>query len=316
MSTNILITGACGFIGSHVVDRFLNGDVNVFALDSLTYAANLNNLEKSVKLFKINIGDDKVQSILVDYKIDIVINLAAETHVDNSIKNPQIFVETNVNSTFKLIHNCYIYQKEHNPNFKFIHISTDEVFGDLTPEDPAFTETSRYNPSSPYSASKAAGDMLIKSYIKTFKFNATILHCSNNFGPRQNAEKLIPKVIQSCIKKEPIPVYGAGNQIREWTFVKDFANAIHVVSTQDCPSDVYCIGSGNEMKNIDIINIICLKMSKKLGYDCTSLGTNVEDRKGHDFRYAINSSKIKKELGFSIESDFQNNLEETINFYL
>ena len=312
---NILITGACGFIGSHVVDKFLEDGHDVFVIDKITYAGNLENLNKKAELFKIDIGSDEVSDILKNNDIDIVVNLAAETHVDNSISNPFPFIETNINSTFKLIHNCYLYQKNHNPDLKFVHISTDEVFGDLELEDPAFTEESKYDPSSPYSSSKASGDMLIKSYIRTFNFNAVVLHCTNNFGPRQHVEKLIPKVIKNCTNKQQIPIYGKGNQIREWTFVKDFANAIYTVSVTECPSNVYCIGSGNEMKNIDIVNIICEEMSSKLNFDCKSLIKHVEDRKGHDFRYAINSAKIKKELNFEINRDFKDALEETIQFY-
>lgn len=312
---NILITGGCGFIGSHVVDKFIQEKHNIIVVDKLTYAGNIDFLNPKAKLIQIDIGDSSILEILMKHSIDIIINLAAETHVDNSIQNPFPFLETNVNATFRFLHNCMIYQNNHNHNAKFVHISTDEVFGDLRLEEPAFDENSPYNPSSPYSSSKAAGDMLIQAYKRTYNFNSIILNCTNNFGPRQHHEKLIPKTILKCLLRQPIPIYGNGQNIREWTFVKDFAEGIHTVAMAPHVSDRYCIGSGNEMQNITIVTYICEILSKKLQYDCTQLIQFVTDRQGHDYRYAINSNKIKNELQFKLdETNFHQQLIETIEY--
>ncbi len=311
---NILITGGCGFIGSNFI-KFINHDKNnIIVVDKLTYAGKLENIEDINCIFYQNdIGDAKIFDIIKKHKIDILVNFAAETHVDNSIDNPSIFIETNVNSTFSLIKTCLKYQKEQNNSFKFIHISTDEVFGDLELNDHTkFNENTPYNPSSPYSASKAAIDLIIKSYIKTFNFNAIILNCSNNFGPNQLKEKLIPKTIENCLNNVPIPVYGNGLNIRDWIFVDDFCQGIYLAMTKGKIGQSYCFGANNERTNIDIINYICGQILKKLGKNCKNLINFVEDRKGHDKKYAIDFSKATHELGFIPKISFEKGMDITI----
>ncbi len=303
--SNILITGGCGFIGSNFVKLIQNRYDNIIVVDKLTYAGNIDNLKNLKYIFyKNDIKDDIIFDILNKHNIDIVVNFAAESHVDNSIENPSIFIETNVNGTFNLIKNCLKYQQS-KQNLRFIHISTDEVFGDLEINEPIkFTEKTAYNPSSPYSASKAAIDLIINSYIRTFGFNAIILHCTNNFGPNQLKEKLIPKTIDCCLNSLPIPIYGNGKNVRDWIFVSDFCNGIQLAIEKGKIGEHYCFGGNQEKTNIDIVNIICDIMSKKLNKNCNELVMFVEDRKGHDKRYAIDFSKSATELGFTNKISF------------
>lgn len=321
----ILVTGGCGFIGSNFLNlAFEKNFDSIMNLDSLTYASNPKNVhskdQKNYEFRKVDISNRTlVEKAIFEFEPNIVVHFAAESHVDNSIANPHSFIVTNVIGTFNLLQVSREYYERNNlKSFHFIHISTDEVFGDL-PETGYFDEKTPYNPSSPYSASKAASDHLVASWIRTYQFPATILNCSNNFGPHQHLEKLIPTIIMNSFTKKNIPVYGNGMNVREWIFVEDYCHAIFSVIKQRDKSvnETFCVGSGNELPNIKIVEKICRIINKNynLDYDCLDLITFVKDRKGHDFRYAIDSSKIKKILNFSISTDFDIALAKTINWY-
>lgn len=312
----ILVTGGAGFIGSNFLHDMVNKypNDNFICLDALTYAGNYENIEELVekrnfKFVKGNITDKQfVEALFEQEQFDWVINFAAESHVDNSIKNPNIFLMTNIVGTQVLMDASLKYQVK-----RYHQVSTDEVYGDLPLDKPElkFTETTPIHTSSPYSASKASADLLVQAYIRTYHLPATISRCSNNYGPRQFPEKLIPVVIGKALKNEPIPVYGNGLNVRDWIYVKDHNIAIDLILRKGKIGEIYNIGGNGEKKNIELIKLILSKLNKP-----ETLITYVEDRKGHDLRYAIDSSKIEKELGWSKIHEFEEGIEDTIDWYL
>jgi dTDP-glucose 4,6-dehydratase len=325
-SKNILITGGAGFIGSHVVRRFVKNypDYNIVNLDKLTYAGNLANLrdiEKSSNytFVKGDICDaDFIQELFNTWKFEGVVHLAAESHVDRSIANPMEFIMTNIVGTVNLLNagrHCWGGNYE---NKRFYHISTDEVYGSLG-ETGYFTEETRYDPHSPYSASKASSDHLVRAYHDTYGMPVVISNCSNNYGSFQFPEKLIPLAINNICNNKPVPVYGKGENIRDWLFVDDHAVAIDVIYHYGKNGDTYNIGGHNEWKNIDLIHVLCKVMDRKLGRPegtSAQLITFVKDRAGHDLRYAIDSSKLQRELGWKPSLQFEEGLEKTVDWYL
>jgi dTDP-glucose 4,6-dehydratase len=323
---NVLVTGGCGFIGSNFVKNLLDNDTDYLPiiLDRLTYAGNKNNLDKidsdDYEFIKGNICDKVlVKDLFEKYDFEGVFHFAAESHVDRSIDGPTVFINTNIIGTFNLLEISKIYYSKQNSNFKFIHISTDEVYGDLE-DNGYFTENTPYNPSSPYSASKASSDHLARAWNRTYGLPVIITNCSNNYGASQFPEKLIPLMIINCLDWKPLPVYGDGQNVRDWLFVDDHCNAIKKVYENGRIGETYNIGGNNEIKNIDIVNIICgvlddLKPSDN-GKSYSELITFVEDRPGHDFRYAINAEKIQKELGWFPSESFYTGIKKTVEWYL
>lgn len=311
MYTKILVTGGSGFIGSNFIRYMLNKypSVEIINLDSLTYCGNPENLSDisatpQYKFVQGDICDKKLCRELME-KVDAVVNFAAESHVDNSIKNSYQFVKTNVMGTQNLLDAAL------DSSLKlFYHISTDEVFGDLSSTDPAFNEDTPYNPRSPYSASKAASDHLVRAYHHTHKLPIIISNCSNNYGPYQYPEKMIPLFITNILEGKKVPVYGNGENVRDWLHVVDHCNAIDVILNRGRVGETYCIGGGCEMKNIDITKLILKEMGAS-----ENMIEYVEDRKGHDHRYAIDFSKLKKETGWQPEHNFLDGLQETIFWY-
>ncbi len=313
---NILITGGAGFIGSnfvnHMVEKYGNRYTYV-VYDKMTYAANMENLKPSdgkYEFVKADICDfDKVKETIQKYDIDAVVHFAAESHVDNSIKRPLSFTENNVMGTNALIEACKQVWGEGSEN-RFVHVSTDEVYGTLKDGDEMFVETLPLAPNSPYSASKAGSDLVVRAYCETFKMNACITRCSNNYGPNQHEEKLIPLMIKKAKAGENLPVYGTGNNIRDWLFVKDHCIAIDTVLHNGVKGEIYNVGGNNEKTNLEIVKTILKQLGKS-----ENLITFVEDRKGHDYRYAINSSKIKRELGWEPSVTVEEGLRQTIEWY-
>jgi len=326
MEKNILITGGAGFIGCHVVKKFVNKYPNylIVNLDKLTYAGNLENLrdienKDNYKFVKGDITDkDLLKSLFNKYKFDSVVHLAAESHVDRSIYNPLEFVQTNVIGTANLL-NAARESWANNYNDKlFYHISTDEVFGSLGDEG-FFTEKTAYDPRSPYSASKASSDHLVRAYFHTYKMPVIISNCSNNYGPNQFPEKLIPLAINNIVNKKPIPIYGKGDNVRDWLYVIDHANAIELLFSKGKAGETYNIGGDNERTNLDLIKKLCQILDKKLGREIgesEKLITFVEDRKGHDLRYAIDFSKINENFDWKPSLNFTKGLENTVDWYL
>jgi dTDP-glucose 4,6-dehydratase len=323
MTKTILITGGAGFIGSHVVRLFVKLHL-IINLDNLTYAGNLENLRdieksKNYTFIKADIADaGQVDKVFMKHKPDAVVHLAAESHVDRSIMDPLAFLYTNIAGTANLLNACRKTWQEPFENNLFLHISTDEVFGSLGKEG-FFTETTRYDPRSPYSASKAGSDHMVKAYWHTYKIPVLISNCSNNYGPNQFPEKLIPLAINNIKNNTPVPVYGKGENIRDWLFVVDHAIAIELLFRKGKHGETYNIGGNNEWKNIDLIHLLCDIMDQKLQREkgeSAQLITFVKDRAGHDLRYAIDCSKICKELGWKPSVNFKEGLELTVDWYL
>ncbi|WP_418512760.1 dTDP-glucose 4,6-dehydratase [Corallibacter sp.] len=326
MNKKILITGGAGFIGSHVVRLFVEKYANyhIFNLDALTYAGNLENLKDvedkpNYTFIKADIVDENViNALFEEHKFDGVIHLAAESHVDRSIKDPLAFVKTNVIGTMNLLNAFKNIWKDDFSGKRFYHISTDEVYGTLG-ETGLFTETTPYDPNSPYSASKASSDHFVRAYGETYKIPYVITNCSNNYGQNQFPEKLIPLFINNILNNKALPVYGDGNYTRDWLYVVDHARAIDLVFHKGENAETYNIGGFNEWKNIDLVKLLCNQMDKKLNREAgtsEALITYVKDRPGHDLRYAIDASKIKDELGWEPSVTFEEGLAITIDWYL
>jgi len=323
---SILITGGAGFIGNHVVRTFINNypDYTIVNLDKLTYAGNLENLrdieqKQNYKFVRSDITDNElIKRLFEEYKFDGVIHLAAESHVDRSILNPMEFVKTNIEGTANLLHIAKENWKDDFEAKLFYHISTDEVYGSLG-DTGFFVETTPYDPRSPYSASKAASDHLVRAYAHTFKLPVVISNCSNNYGPNQFPEKLIPLAIHNIKNSIEIPIYGKGENVRDWLFVKDHANAIDILFHKGKTGETYNIGGDNEWTNIDLIRMLCDIMDEKLEREAGTsqkLITFVKDRAGHDMRYAIDFTKLNKETNWKPSLDFKKGLELTVDWYL
>lgn len=327
---NILITGGAGFIGSHVVRLFINKypEYRIINLDKLTYAGNLANLHdvesaSNYTFIKADICDfDKLIDIFSEYKIDGIIHLAAESHVDRSIKDPLIFARTNVMGTLCLLQAARLMWEECPEKYdgkRFYHISTDEVYGALRSDSTYFTESTKYDPHSPYSASKASSDHFVRAYHDTYGMPTIVTNCSNNYGPYQFPEKLIPLFINNIRQGKPLPVYGKGENVRDWLYVEDHARAIDLIFHKGKIADTYNIGGFNEWKNIDLIKVIIKTVDRLLGNAegiSEHLITYVTDRAGHDLRYAIDSTKLKKELGWEPNLQFEEGIERTVRWYL
>lgn len=328
----IVVTGGAGFIGSNLIIQLIERfpDMEVMNLDKLTYASDLKYLE-SVKdnnryrFKKVDLVDRvSVKEIIKKFQPQGVFHLAAESHVDNSIKGPEDFIQSNIVGSFNLLEECR--QLWGSEEFKsegieprFIHVSTDEVYGSLG-NDGAFVENHAFKPNSPYSASKAASDLVVRSYSKTYGMNVITTHCSNNYGPHQHDEKLIPTIIRTAVAGKPIPVYGNGQNVRDWLYVTDHCEALIALFEKGNAGETYNIGGNNEWSNIELVNEICtlldeLKPSEEKKSYKEQI-TFVEDRKGHDFRYAIDASKIKSEIGWEASNDFKNMLKQTVTYYL
>lgn len=335
INDNILITGGAGFIGSNYVEFALNNsDDQIFVLDKLTYAGNLKNLDAFSEKITFIEGDicdaDLVQELFTKYQFKKVVHFAAESHVDNSISGPAEFIQTNIVGTFNLVQSAYKTWMNGPNDFKdefttarFLHISTDEVYGTLG-KTGLFTEKNSYAPNSPYSASKASSDFIVRSYFHTFGLPVVTTNCSNNYGPNQHKEKLIPTIIRKAISGEPIPIYGDGKNVRDWLYVTDHCSGIFLALKQGKLGETYNIGGCNERENLYIATIICEILDEMLftrpdGSNSTSfkeLISFVSDRPGHDFRYAIDASKIERELGWKADENFESGIRKTIAWYL
>jgi dTDP-glucose 4,6-dehydratase len=329
----LIITGGAGFIGSAVVRYVINHtNDEVLVIDKLTYAGNLESLDDVLAnerfCFKqIDICDrTSLDAVINDFNPDIIMHLAAESHVDRSIDNPAAFIETNIIGTYTLLEATLSYwktlDKNKQKNFRFHHISTDEVYGDLHGADDLFIEDTSYSPSSPYSASKASSDHLVRAWHRTYGLPTIVTNCSNNYGPYHFPEKLIPLMILNALEGKPLPVYGDGLQVRDWLYVDDHARALYLVATKAKVGETYNIGGHNEQKNIDVVNIICELLEElapnkphHINY-YKDLITFVTDRPGHDQRYAIDASKIFKDLGWKPQETFESGMRKTVNWYL
>lgn len=326
LKRKIIITGGAGFIGSHVVRLFVNkyNNYEIINLDALTYAGNLENLrdiEKAAnyRFIKGDITDENfITALFTNEKPDGIIHLAAESHVDRSISNPLEFVRTNVIGTVNLLNAVKNIKDQFAADCRFYHISTDEVYGSLG-DTGYFTETTRYDPHSPYSASKASSDHFVRAYHDTYKTDVVLSNCSNNYGPNHFPEKLIPLAIHNIQNMKPIPVYGKGENVRDWLYVEDHAKAIDTIFHKGKTGETYNIGTNNEWKNIELIKLLCkvmdLKLNREIGTS-EKLITFVKDRAGHDLRYAIDSSKLRNELGWKPEVSFEEGIEKTVDWYL
>lgn len=325
MPRTILITGGSGFIGSHVVRRFIrrHPDDLILNLDALTYAGNPENLRDveqahNYRFIKADITDDaRIDEVFASYSIDAVIHLAAESHVDRSIMDPMSFIRTNVLGTGVLLNAARVHWKDLTGK-RFYHVSTDEVYGSLG-DTGLFTEETPYDPRSPYSASKASSDHLVRAYHHTYGLPVVISNCSNNYGSHQFPEKLIPLMINNILHRKPLPVYGQGLNVRDWLWVEDHAAAIDTVFHDGIDGETYNIGGFNEWRNIDLVHLLCGIMDRKLSRtagDSASLITYVKDRAGHDARYAIDATKIERELGWRPSLQFEEGLEKTVDWYL
>jgi dTDP-glucose 4,6-dehydratase len=328
---NILVTGGCGFIGSNLI-RLLLAETphTVFNLDKLTYAGNLASLSdvEDNPNYRFVQGDlcdiETVRRVIDEAQPSAILHLAAESHVDRSIDGPGDFIQTNVVGTFQLLQAALSHWKTLDEqvasNFRFVHVSTDEVFGSLTSDDAAFNELTPYQPHSPYSASKASSDHLVRAWHDTYGLPIIITNCSNNYGPFQFPEKLVPVVILKCLRNEAIPVYGKGENIRDWLYVEDHCRAITQSMHAGIPGETYCIGGDNEIKNIDLVKLICNLMDERRPRtDCKSYANQIEfvtDRPGHDLRYAIDATKIKSELNWKAQEDPASGFSKTVDWYL
>lgn len=327
----ILVTGGCGFIGSNFVLEWLqNQNEPILVLDKITYAGNINNLDslKNNPAFLFVRGDinDRhlVETLFQKYHPRAILNFAAESHVDRSINKPDDFIQTNINGTFCLLEVTRHYwsklSDQEKKGFRFLHISTDEVYGALKPNEAAFTETTPYSPNNPYSASKAASDHLVNAYFHTYGLPTIITNCSNNYGPYQFPEKLIPLTILNALENKPLCIYGDGLHIRDWLYVADHCSAIRKVLAGATPGSTFNIGGHNEKTNIEVVKTICHLLDElhpnKLNKSYTSLITYIEDRPGHDRRYAINASYIQQELGWMPEESFDSGIRKTMQWYL
>tara|TARA_B110001452_G_scaffold135508_1_gene112655 strand:+ start:101 stop:1117 length:1017 start_codon:yes stop_codon:yes gene_type:complete len=330
---NFMITGGSGFIGSAVISHLIDfTNHNILNIDKLTYASNINSLSsasrsKRYQFLKSDIcNKDLITGSFTSFKPDIVMHLAAETHVDRSIQDPKNFIETNILGTYNLLEVAKKYwinlPENKKVNFRFHNISTDEVFGDLKDTNDSFTEDTPYLPSSPYSASKASADHLVRAWHRTYDLPVIITHCSNNYGPYQFPEKLVPSIILNVINKRPIPIYGDGKQIRDWLYVRDHAEALILCAETGEVGETYNIGDSNEITNIDLVYKILNTLGKlehpliDSSFDYKLLIEHVEDRPGHDQRYSINSSKINKKLNWSANKNFDDGIYETVKWYL
>ena len=324
---NLLITGGGGFIGSHVVRRFVTQypEYSIINLDKLTYAGNLENIKDidqspNYTFVKGDITDlEQMRFVIKDHNVTGVIHLAAESHVDRSITDPLIFVRTNLIGTSNLLQACKESWKDNWEGKLFYHVSTDEVYGSLPLDDSMFTENTAYNPRSPYSASKAGSDHMVRAFFHTYNMPVVISNCSNNYGPNHFPEKLIPLFINNIINKKPLPVYGSGENVRDWLYVEDHARAIDDIFHKGRHGETYNIGGHNEWSNIDLIKTLCAVMDSKLGRqvgESEKLISYVTDRAGHDMRYAIDASKLQDELGWTPSLQFEEGISKTIDWYL
>ena len=322
-----LVTGGCGFIGSNYIRYVLEkeDDLHIVNLDKLTYAGNRHNLDGIPETFHTFVEGDicdpeLVKTLFNEHQFDTIVHFAAESHVDRSIEGPAEFIQTNVLGTLNLLEQSRLhFQHLNNDNFRFLHISTDEVYGSLG-DHGKFLETTPYDPSSPYSASKAGSDHLVRSWNRTFGLPTLITNCSNNYGSYQFPEKLIPLMIINCLHGKPLPVYGQGENVRDWLYVRDHCEAIHTVLTSGTMGETYNIGGNNEIRNIDVVTTICDLLNEispsENGSSYSDLITYVKDRPGHDFRYAIDAGKIQNNLGWSPKESFETGIRKTIHWYL
>jgi dTDP-glucose 4,6-dehydratase len=328
---SILVTGGAGFIGSNfVLDWFKQHDETVITLDKLTYAGNLENLQsledyEGHHFVQGDIGDKHlIISLLAEHQPRAIVNFAAESHVDRSIHGPEDFIQTNIVGTFHLLETTRSYwnglSEEKKADFRFLHVSTDEVYGSLNKDDPAFSETNRYEPNSPYSASKAASDHLVRAYHHTYGLPVLTTNCSNNYGPYHFPEKLIPLVIHNALAGKPLPIYGDGQQIRDWLYVKDHCSAIRRVLAGGKVGETYNIGGWNEKANLDVVYTLCDILDelqpRSDGQSYRTQITFVKDRPGHDRRYAIDATKLERELGWKPDETFESGIRKTVQWYL
>lgn len=330
MKAKIIVTGGAGFIGVNLCRMLVKLGFDVTVIDKLTYAGNLVSLNdlsgnQNFRLVQADICQrELVTAVFNKYNPDAVIHLAAESHVDNSITGPEQFVRTNVNGTYQILESAHSYWKglsgKSKDKFRFIHVSTDEVFGSLTSKDAPFTETTPYNPRSPYSATKAASDHLARAWMETFRLPVIVTNCSNNYGPYQFPEKLIPVIIIKSLNNQAIPIYGSGENVRDWLYVEDHCSALLSVMLNGVPGETYCIGGNNELRNLDIANMICSCLDKikprNDGAPYSNLIKMVSDRPGHDFRYAINSRKIQRDLNWEPKEKLETGINKTVNWYI
>ncbi len=329
--SRIIVTGGAGFIGCNLVRHLIEETAyEVVNLDKLTYAGNLESLadvasSPRYKFAQVDIADAKaVGEVFVRFRPDAVMHLAAESHVDRSIDGPAAFIQTNLVGTFTLLEATREYWSalpgERRDKFRFLHVSTDEVYGSLSSTDPAFTESTRYDPHSPYSASKAGSDHLVRSWHDTYGLPVLVTNCSNNYGPYQFPEKLVPTVILKCLRCEPVPVYGRGENVRDWVYVRDHASALVAVLERGRPGQTYNIGGNNEQRNIDLVRLLCRLLDELQprpgGRSYAELITFVQDRPGHDLRYAIDSTKARRELGWTPKQDHESGFRDTVKWYL
>ena len=312
----IIVTGGLGFIGSNLIDLLMKKNFFIINVDKVSYSSNFYNLKnyiksKKYKFIKCNIGDKKFKNILYKYKPICIFNLAAETHVDRSIDNPENFIQSNIVAVYKLLEYFKEYSKKYNT--KLIHISTDEVYGDILKG--RTSEEYPYQPSSPYAASKAASDHLVQSYVRTYKIPAIITNCSNNYGPKQHPEKLIPKLIYNILNNKPLPIYGKGLNSREWIYVKDHCEALFKIFKKGKIGNFYNIGSNKNLTNLDVCKNLINASKKKMKLGNKVKIEFIKDRPGHDIRYALNSNKIKKELKWIPKTNFKRGIKLTFDWY-